>query len=156
MYFCAAAACKADVEKFCKGDLFPEDGAVLTCLREVKDNLSSACQEEVFRTQVIEATRTSSPLSYSGKLYSGLLSLGFSPLDPEVASTVYFVSCSCIVNCLAALTWNRVFFFLQLEAADDFVADAMLHELCEPDAKSICPDVPPGEGRVQTCLVRRR
>ena len=41
------------MEKFCKeGDIYPEAGAVLTCLREIKDDLSSACKEEVFRTQV--------------------------------------------------------------------------------------------------------
>jgi len=90
-----ATACKEEVKKHCKEDqLYSEPGAVLTCLREVKDQLSNACKEEVFKTQV--------------------------------------------------------------EAANDYRNDAMLHELCEPDAASLCPDVKPGEGRVQQCLRNHR
>lgn len=52
VWYATATACKSDVKKFCQeGELYPETGAVLTCLREVKDQLSSACSEEVFRTQ---------------------------------------------------------------------------------------------------------
>lgn len=43
--------------------------------------------------------------------------------------------------------------FEQEDAANDYQTDAMLHELCQPDAESICKDVEPGEGRVQDCLV---
>ena len=46
------------------------------------------------------------------------------------------------------------FFCPQVEAAEDYATDAMLHELCKPDAESICPDVKDGEGKIQTCLVR--
>ncbi len=44
----------------------------------------------------------------------------------------------------------------QLEAAADFKADAMLNELCTPDAERLCADVPAGEGRVQACLREQR
>lgn len=45
-------------------------------------------------------------------------------------------------------------FKTQVEGAQDYRTDADLHVACEPDAKLICKDVKPGEGRVQDCLVR--
>jgi len=90
-----ATACKEDARKLCTSEyVMPEPGAVLTCLREVKDQLSQACSSEVFRTQE--------------------------------------------------------------EAANDFRNDAMLYELCVPDAEALCPDVKPGGGRVQECLREKR
>jgi len=91
-----AVACLEDIKKLCtKDDIYPEEpAAILTCLREVKEELSSGCSEEVFRTQI--------------------------------------------------------------DAANDFRADAMLHELCEADAESLCPDVPHKDGKVQECLREKR
>lgn len=34
--------------------------------------------------------------------------------------------------------------------------DAMLHELCEDDAKVLCEGVKEGDGRVQECLRKKR
>eukprot|EP00951_Prasinocladus_malaysianus_P013425 scaffold101517_cov39-Prasinocladus_malaysianus.AAC.1 len=42
------------------------------------------------------------------------------------------------------------------EAAEDFRNDAMLYELCVPDAEALCADVETGEGRVQQCLRDKR
>eukprot|EP00854_Cymbomonas_tetramitiformis_P013737 gene13737-16236_t len=90
-----AEACKSDAAKFCNdSNLYPEPGAVLTCLREVEEKLSSDCKAEVHRTKK--------------------------------------------------------------EAAKDFALDAMLVELCEDDAKTLCPDVKPGGGRTQQCLREKR
>jgi len=90
-----ATACKEDARKLCTSEyIMPEPGAVLTCLREIKDELSQACASEVFRTQQ--------------------------------------------------------------EAAEDFRNDAMLYELCVPDAEALCPEVKPGGGRVQDCLREKR
>lgn len=90
-----ASACKADAEKFCNDStLYPEPGAVLTCLREVEEKLDDACKKEVFRTKE--------------------------------------------------------------QSSKDFALDAMLHELCEEDATTLCNDVKPGEGRVQECLRKKR
>eukprot|EP00951_Prasinocladus_malaysianus_P016396 scaffold127716_cov50-Prasinocladus_malaysianus.AAC.1 len=47
-------------------------------------------------------------------------------------------------------------FRTQQEAAQDFRLDAMLHELCEPDAAALCADVEVGEGRIQECLRQKR
>ena len=44
-------------------------------------------------------------------------------------------------------------FKTQVEGAQDYRTDADLHVACEPDAKQICPNVKPGEGRIQDCLV---
>jgi Golgi apparatus protein 1 len=88
----SAMACKEDAPKFCNDEnLYPEPGAVITCLREVKDKLAEACKNEIFETQ--------------------------------------------------------------LEAAKDMATDVMLAEMCQADADSLCSDVKPGEGRIQTCLV---
>ena len=40
------------------------------------------------------------------------------------------------------------------QAAKDFRADPDLYEQCKPDAQQLCANVEPGEGRVQSCLVR--
>ncbi|CAI7919345.1 unnamed protein product, partial [Closterium sp. NIES-53] len=40
----------------------------------------------------------------------------------------------------------------QMEAADDFVMDPQLRELCSGEADRLCKGVEPGEGRVQNCL----
>ncbi len=43
---------------------------------------------------------------------------------------------------------------VQMDAAEDFRADAQLHEACKEDADKLCKGVPTGGGRVQGCLVR--
>lgn len=40
------------------------------------------------------------------------------------------------------------------QAAKDYRADPDLYEQCKPDAQQLCANVEPGEGRVQSCLVR--
>lgn len=40
------------------------------------------------------------------------------------------------------------------QGAEDFRADAQLHDHCSGDAKKHCSDVEPASGRVQDCLVR--
>ncbi len=45
-------------------------------------------------------------------------------------------------------------FRVELEAAADYRTDAELNKYCQADAKQYCPDVEPGDGRVQDCLVR--
>ena len=45
-------------------------------------------------------------------------------------------------------------FRVELLAAGDFRTDASLNQYCQEDAAQHCPDVEPGEGRVQDCLVR--
>ncbi|GJP37078.1 hypothetical protein CLOM_g21523 [Closterium sp. NIES-68] len=44
----------------------------------------------------------------------------------------------------------------QMEAADDFVMDPQLRELCSGEADRLCKGVEPGEGRVQNCLREHR
>jgi Golgi apparatus protein 1 len=90
-----AEACKDDAAQFCNDqNLYPEPGAVITCLREVEEKLQSKCKEQVLRVKI--------------------------------------------------------------EAAKDFVADAMLSELCTDDAQELCADVKAGGGRVQECLRKKR
>ena len=38
------------------------------------------------------------------------------------------------------------------QAAKDYRVDADLHAACQADAKKLCADVNPGEGRMQDCL----
>ena len=44
-------------------------------------------------------------------------------------------------------------FRVELEAAADYRTDFELNKYCQEDAKNFCPDVEPGDGRVQDCLV---
>lgn len=41
---------------------------------------------------------------------------------------------------------------MPVQAAKDYRTDADLHAACEPDAKQLCANVNPGEGRIQDCL----
>mmetsp|Transcript_65397 Transcript_65397/g.206659 ORF Transcript_65397/g.206659 Transcript_65397/m.206659 type:complete len:905 (-) Transcript_65397:279-2993(-) len=43
-------------------------------------------------------------------------------------------------------------FLQEKEAAKDMDVDPVLHEMCEADAKTLCPGIKPGEGLVQACL----
>jgi Golgi apparatus protein 1 len=43
----------------------------------------------------------------------------------------------------------------QADAAFDYRADPMLYHYCQEDVPKNCPDVIPGGGRVQACLVRK-
>eukprot|EP00899_Mesostigma_viride_P022799 jgi/Mesvir1/3703/Mv14989-RA.1 len=43
-----------------------------------------------------------------------------------------------------------------MEASEDFALDALVHKLCSEDAKNLCSDVQPGEGRVLACLRDKR
>ena len=45
-------------------------------------------------------------------------------------------------------------FRVELEAAADYRTDAEMNKYCQADANKYCPDVEPGDGRVQDCLVR--
>ena len=44
----------------------------------------------------------------------------------------------------------------QQQASKDYKLDAGVHELCQSDAETLCKDVKEGEGRVQTCLRKKR
>ena len=39
------------------------------------------------------------------------------------------------------------------QAAKDYRTDADLHSACEPDAKQLCANVNPGQGRIQVCAL---
>ena len=40
-----------------------------------------------------------------------------------------------------------------VQAAKDYRTDADLHSACEPDAKQLCANVNPGQGRIQVCAL---
>ena len=42
-------------------------------------------------------------------------------------------------------------FHMHAQAAKDYRTDADLHAACEPDAKQLCSDTNPGQGRIQVC-----
>eukprot|EP00850_Spirogloea_muscicola_P014522 SM000105S13867 [mRNA] locus=s105:179263:185692:- [translate_table: standard] len=67
-----------------------------------------------------------------------------------------------ILACLRAIkdsvteACKEQIFQAQLDAATDFKLDPQLDELCSPDAKKLCKDIPYGEARIQTCLREHR
>ena len=41
--------------------------------------------------------------------------------------------------------------YLHMQAAKDYRTDADLNAACQADAKQLCADVNPGQGRIQVC-----
>ncbi|KAI8475756.1 MAG: hypothetical protein J3K34DRAFT_453290 [Monoraphidium minutum] len=144
-----ARACKGDAEKHCKDASDIEDpGSVVACLRNATKKLSSACQQEVLRTQMQAAQDYRLDAQLSAKCgpaveeHCGDLEEGEGrELD-------------CLAEKSAQLGWDclaEVMRF-QKEASSDIRLSIKLFRSCVNDQKAFCADVEPGHMRVQECL----
>jgi len=112
--------------------------------RELKDQVSKACQEQVFDTQVEVRSRPALVPSGSCRTSAGPCRSGCfvppraGPCGPQRGRPRGAA--------------RRLRPAARAQAAKDFRVDADLHVACEADAKKLCADVNPGEGRVQDCL----
>lgn len=148
-----AAACKVDAEKFCNAsNIYPEPGAVLTCLREVKDKLTEKCKEEVTRTQIDSSKdfKIDAMLNELCTADAEALCAGTPNKDGAVQD--------CLRGKRAQLSWDcqEELFRQEVENADDIRLSAKLLRTCMRDKKKFCNDVKPGNARVKACLEDKR
>jgi len=148
-----AVACKSDVEKFCNdSNIYPEPGAVLTCLREVQDKLTPMCSAEVLRTEV-EAAKDFKVDAMLSELCSADAELLCKDVPPGEGAVQY-----CLRSKRAQLSWDcqEELFRQEVENADDVRLSVVLLRVCMKDKKTFCNDVKPGNARVKDCLEEKK
>jgi len=148
-----ATHCKQDVVKFCNdSNIYPEPGAVLTCLREVKEKVSEACQEEITRTQ-IQAAKDFAVDAMLNELCTADAEALCADVTPGGGRVQY-----CLRSKRAQLSWDcqEELFRQEVENADDIRLSTVLIRKCMKDKKKFCNDVPPGNARVKECLESKR
>lgn len=148
-----ATACKEDARKLCTPEyVMPEPGAVLTCLREIKDQLSQACSSEVFRTQ----EEAAEDFRNDAMLYELCVS------DAESLCADVKPGGGRVQDCLrekrSQLSWDcqEELFRQEVENADDIRLSVKLFRTCLGDKKKFCPDIKPGNSRAKDCLEEHR
>mmetsp|Transcript_4821 Transcript_4821/g.5620 ORF Transcript_4821/g.5620 Transcript_4821/m.5620 type:complete len:974 (+) Transcript_4821:66-2987(+) len=148
-----AFACKVDAKKYCnETNLYAEPGAVITCLREVEEKLTSRCEKELFKTK----QEASNDYETDAMLYelceedAKALCDGVKPEGGAVQT--------CLRSKRASLTWDcqEELFRKEVEDADDYRLNPTLLRLCSADKKKFCKDVKPGMGRAKQCLEANR
>eukprot|EP00873_Tetraselmis_striata_P011681 jgi/Tetstr1/431945/TSEL_002252.t1 len=144
-----AVACADDVKQFCTADdLYDEPGAVLTCLREVKEELTSACAEEVYRTQkdAVEDFRTDAMLHELCQADADSLCEGVPAKNGKVQD--------CLREKRPQLSWDcqEELFRQEVENADDLRLSTKLYQVCLPEKRKHCAKVVPGANRAKDCL----
>jgi len=148
-----AVSCKADAEKYCNAsNIFPEPGAVLTCLREVKDKLSDVCQAEVTRTQLGGAKDFK-----IDAMLNELCSADAEKVCNDVTPGEGRVQ-ECLRQHRDALSWDcqEELFRQEVENADDMRLNYVLFRKCTRDKQKFCSDVKYGNARVKECLEDNR
>lgn len=148
-----ARACTRDVGKFCNGtNVYPEPGAIITCLREVKPQLEQNCRKEIQRTQQ-SAAKDYAVDAMLNSLCSGDAKKLCKGVNPGEGRVQY-----CLRSQRAQLTWDcqSELFRQELENSDDIRLSVQLLRKCAQDKKRYCDDVQPGNARVKDCLEDHR
>ncbi|BDA41257.1 probable Golgi apparatus protein 1 [Coccomyxa sp. Obi] len=151
-------ACAGDVENFC-ATVKPGEGRLAICLTKQQDEeakgniegktLTDDCKGELaaFKIELGESINKNLALAKACKEDATKLCADQDPTDP-----VAVLACLRDLKDSLSATCSAEIFNTQLEAAKDYRTDADLHAACEPDAKQLCANVNPGEGRIQDCL----
>eukprot|EP00898_Chlorokybus_atmophyticus_P007954 jgi/Chlat1/815/Chrsp104S01269 len=156
-------SCERDIQLFCKG-IKPGESRLADCLTKqlniekkgIDDSanmLSDACKDEVHEFKVEKSKDFAINTKLEAACKEHVVGL-CSDADPHKFGAT--------IACLRAHKdklndkCKAEVFQTMEEAADDFTLDAALNEACSPDAKNLCSDVNPGEGRVQACLRSKR
>jgi Golgi apparatus protein 1 len=121
-------ACRADVQKFCKG-VRPGGGRIVICLKQHESELSSGCRE-----RIAEAKEEGKELAAACKPDAEKLCKGVQPGQGRVAS--------CLKQHQDQLSGE----------CREKIAEAQSRHPCMKDAERLCKGVQPGEGRVMQCL----
>ncbi|KAG1656262.1 hypothetical protein FOA52_011910 [Chlamydomonas sp. UWO 241] len=149
-----AKACKADAIKFCNVTWFfgYKAGQVVSCLRDVKAQLTKKCQAEVFKTQLEAANDfRADPMLYEA-------------CKDDAATQCKDVkngggrTQACLRDKRMSLSWacEEQLFRQEMENADDIRLSVRLFNKCLPDKKQFCKDIEPGSARVKECLEDNR
>jgi Golgi apparatus protein 1 len=159
----ASGPCASDAAHFCK-KVTAGGGALSECLtNQLADEkagkaegrrLSKDCKKDL-RTFKVERAKS---FVKDTKLFDAckkeaLKFCNSSDLFPEPGSVL-----SCLrthIDELGSSCTKQVHRTME-QSSDDLKLDAKLNEKCSADAESLCADVEPGEGRIQTCLRKRR
>ncbi|GIL97843.1 hypothetical protein Vretimale_3387, partial [Volvox reticuliferus] len=150
--------CLPDKRKFCK-DIEPGNARTKDCLEENRDQLSSACKEEVdaMIERRVRDFRLDSRLRNVCENEIFNMCAYFGDLDDMDTYD------SSVINCLQDYSAEiknpqckaQVKKYLQL-ASQDIRFDVPLAEACFEDRQKFCEDVPPGSARVIRCLSTNR
>ncbi|KAK9820440.1 hypothetical protein WJX72_010380 [[Myrmecia] bisecta] len=147
-----ATACKKDAEKLCADVDSKEPSAVLACLRELKQRLSQACQDEVFQAQLEAAKdyRADAELADACEPDAEQLCVDVKPGEGRVQD--------CLRDKRPQLSWEcqEELFRQEVENADDTRLSIRLMNKCMADKKAFCADVKPGGAKIKDCLEEHR
>lgn len=147
-----AVACQNDAATLCADSDSKDPGAVLACLREFKAELSKACADEVFKTQVEGARdfRADADLYDSCQPDAAALCADVKPGEGRVQN--------CLRDHRGQVSWEcqEELFRQEVENADDVRLSLKLIQACMADKKTFCNDVKPGNARVKDCLEEHR
>jgi hypothetical protein len=132
----AEDACKADVEKLCQG-IPPGGGRLMACLKANEAKVSAPCKKHM--------TEVAAAVKYVGDACLDDV-MRFCPGVPRGQGAV----ARCLARNEAALQPDcREIVHALREKAEDF------KKACGPDIERLCKGIPPGQGRILSCLKSR-
>ncbi|KAK9816541.1 hypothetical protein WJX72_001742 [[Myrmecia] bisecta] len=147
-----ATACKKDAEKLCADLDFKEPSAMLACLRELKQKLSQACQDEVFQAQLeaVKDYRADAELADACEPDAEQLCADVKAGEGRVQD--------CLRDKRPQLSWEcqEALFRQEVENADDTRLSIRLMNKCMVDKQAFCADVKPGGAKIMDCLEEHR
>mmetsp|Transcript_34914 Transcript_34914/g.77608 ORF Transcript_34914/g.77608 Transcript_34914/m.77608 type:complete len:994 (-) Transcript_34914:752-3733(-) len=149
-----AKACKLDADKFCNVTWFfgYKSGQVISCLRDVKNQVSKSCKVQLFKVMMDAAVDIrADPMLYEAcKDDSENLCKGVKNGGGRIQA--------CLRDKRMQLSWacEEQLFRQEMENADDIRLSVRLFTKCMPDKRKFCKDVEPGGARTKDCLEEHR
>ncbi|PNH09949.1 Golgi apparatus protein 1 [Tetrabaena socialis] len=149
-----AKACKVDAEKHCNITWFfgYKSGQIISCLREIKEQLAPACGKQIFKLQIDAATdfRSDPQLYESCKDDAETLCQGIKFGGGRVQA--------CLRDKRMQLSWacEEQLFRQELEDSDDIRLSVRLYTRCIREKRKFCAEVEPGSAKVKDCLETHR
>ncbi|KXZ55868.1 hypothetical protein GPECTOR_2g1419 [Gonium pectorale] len=149
-----AKACKIDAEKHCNITWFfgYKSGQIISCLREIKEQLAPACAKQIFKLQMDVAVdfRADPQLFENCKDDAKTLCEGVKFGGGRVQA--------CLRDKRMQLSWGceEQLFRQELEDADDVRLSVRLYTRCIKEKRKFCAEVEPGVAKVKDCLESHR
>jgi hypothetical protein len=121
-------ACRADVQKLCKGDQ-PGGGRIAACLKQHESELSPGCRE-----RIAEAREEVKEFAEACKADADTLCKGVQAGQGRIMRCLAYHNDKLSGGCRAK------------------ISEAESHHPCMKDMDRLCKDVQPGEGRMTECM----